>query len=303
MAIGENIKKQRTKLGITQKELGDQLFVSYQAVSRWENGEVEPSLDTIKKMCEIFKCEINDLVYGEELIKKENEETSSSDPIIIDNKEETKEITYAICDECGRNVDKTTLKRVNISKNEGLLGEAHICEHCVKEHTALTDKKNQLLTQIETLKPQRFGVGDNDSLFALSYKTIFIWSLIAAILAVGVALAVLIPGTTNIGLIVGLTIASFYLVFAELYSIFQDTIVCSVFLGISKFSIKMPGLIFSLDLDGIISMIVIKIGLGILSAILGLLMFIFGVVLSTLIAAIAFPFYLIKHFVVKKEAK
>ena len=43
--IGNNIKKLRMQRGMTQKNLADLLFVSPQAVSRWENNEVEPSLD------------------------------------------------------------------------------------------------------------------------------------------------------------------------------------------------------------------------------------------------------------------
>ena len=39
--IGNNIKRLRTERGMTQKALADKLFVSAQAVSRWENNEVE----------------------------------------------------------------------------------------------------------------------------------------------------------------------------------------------------------------------------------------------------------------------
>ena len=37
MMIGGNIKKLRLEQGMTQKNLADKLFVSAQAVSRWEN--------------------------------------------------------------------------------------------------------------------------------------------------------------------------------------------------------------------------------------------------------------------------
>lgn len=35
--IGNYIKKQRTSLNLTQKDLADELHISFQAVSKWEN--------------------------------------------------------------------------------------------------------------------------------------------------------------------------------------------------------------------------------------------------------------------------
>ena len=53
--IGANIKKLRMQHGMTQKNLADKLFVSAQAVSRWENNEVEPSISTILELAKIFE--------------------------------------------------------------------------------------------------------------------------------------------------------------------------------------------------------------------------------------------------------
>ena len=38
LSIGENIRKYRKQADLTQEELADKLGVSYQSVSRWENG-------------------------------------------------------------------------------------------------------------------------------------------------------------------------------------------------------------------------------------------------------------------------
>ena len=59
--IGENIKNYRIEKGMTQKELADKLFVTAQAVSRWENNEVEPSLNTIVILAEIFEVSVDEL--------------------------------------------------------------------------------------------------------------------------------------------------------------------------------------------------------------------------------------------------
>ena len=64
--IGERIKKIRTENNMTQKELAEKLFVTAQAVSRWENGETEPSISTITEMSKIFGVTINELLGIEE---------------------------------------------------------------------------------------------------------------------------------------------------------------------------------------------------------------------------------------------
>ena len=61
MNFGENIRNLRKKQGLTQKELGEKLHVTFQAVSRWENNDVEPSLETIKRMKELFECSYEDI--------------------------------------------------------------------------------------------------------------------------------------------------------------------------------------------------------------------------------------------------
>ena len=62
MGVGQKIKEYRIKAGLTQKDLADQLHVTYQAVSRWENDDAEPSIDTLKEMCGILNCSIEVLL-------------------------------------------------------------------------------------------------------------------------------------------------------------------------------------------------------------------------------------------------
>ena len=44
----------RTKKGLSQEELADKVFVTRQAVSRWENGETVPNTDTLKLLSRVF---------------------------------------------------------------------------------------------------------------------------------------------------------------------------------------------------------------------------------------------------------
>ena len=63
--IGEFIKKLRTENHLTQKEFADKYGVTYQAVSKWENGKNLPDMSLIKQMSEDFNIGIDELLDGE----------------------------------------------------------------------------------------------------------------------------------------------------------------------------------------------------------------------------------------------
>ena len=52
----------RTKLGLSQEELAEKVFVTRQAVSRWENGETTPNPETLKGLSKLFNVSINTLL-------------------------------------------------------------------------------------------------------------------------------------------------------------------------------------------------------------------------------------------------
>lgn len=52
----------RTKHGLSQDEVAEKVFVTRQAVSRWENGETVPSTDTLKLLSKLFGVSINTLL-------------------------------------------------------------------------------------------------------------------------------------------------------------------------------------------------------------------------------------------------
>lgn len=54
MEIKEVISEIRKSRGLSQEDMAGQLFVTRQAVSRWENGETMPSIDTLKLISETF---------------------------------------------------------------------------------------------------------------------------------------------------------------------------------------------------------------------------------------------------------
>ncbi len=52
----------RTKNGLSQDELAEKLFVTRQAISRWENGETVPNTETLKLLSKLFDVSINTLL-------------------------------------------------------------------------------------------------------------------------------------------------------------------------------------------------------------------------------------------------
>ena len=52
----------RTKSGLSQDELAKKVFVTRQAVSRWETGETVPNTETLKLLSEVFDVSINTLL-------------------------------------------------------------------------------------------------------------------------------------------------------------------------------------------------------------------------------------------------
>lgn len=52
----------RTKSGLSQDELAEKVFVTRQAVSRWENGETVPNTETLKLLSNLFNVSINTLL-------------------------------------------------------------------------------------------------------------------------------------------------------------------------------------------------------------------------------------------------
>lgn len=52
----------RTKSGLSQEELAERVYVTRQAVSRWENGETVPNTETLKLLSRLFDVSINTLL-------------------------------------------------------------------------------------------------------------------------------------------------------------------------------------------------------------------------------------------------
>ena len=68
--IGKFIKEIRTKNNLTQEQLAKKYGVTYQAVSKWENGKNLPDVILLRQMSKDFNISVEDLLDGEKSIKK-----------------------------------------------------------------------------------------------------------------------------------------------------------------------------------------------------------------------------------------
>lgn len=74
MSFGENLLGLRKEKNISQSELGGQLNVSRQTVSKWELDETTPEMEKLILMAEFFNVSIDELVKGKNPeIKIEND--------------------------------------------------------------------------------------------------------------------------------------------------------------------------------------------------------------------------------------
>ncbi len=93
----------RTKHGLSQEQLADKLYVTRQAVSRWETGETVPNTETLKLLSNCFHVSINTLLGSPQTL-------------------------YCQC--CGMPLDDTILGR----NRDGSLNEDY-CQWCYADGT------------------------------------------------------------------------------------------------------------------------------------------------------------------------
>ena len=60
--IGRFIAELRKQRGLTQAQLGEMLGVTNKTVSRWENGDTTPNIETLKQISTIFDVSVNTLL-------------------------------------------------------------------------------------------------------------------------------------------------------------------------------------------------------------------------------------------------
>ncbi|MBQ8320156.1 MAG: helix-turn-helix domain-containing protein [Clostridia bacterium] len=82
MSFGENVGYYRKRLGITQEELAERLYVSRQTVSRWETDSTFPDVEMLIRLCELFGCDMDTLVRKDAKVANGQAERSPESPSV-----------------------------------------------------------------------------------------------------------------------------------------------------------------------------------------------------------------------------
>ena len=65
--LADNIRRYRKLHGMTQSQLAAQLFITTQNVSKWENGNSDPSTSNLLALAKLFQISAEELLHNLEL--------------------------------------------------------------------------------------------------------------------------------------------------------------------------------------------------------------------------------------------
>ena len=65
MELGTQIKKHRNELELSQEKLAEEIYVSRQSISNWENGKNYPDINSLIRLSEVFHVSLDILIKGD----------------------------------------------------------------------------------------------------------------------------------------------------------------------------------------------------------------------------------------------
>lgn len=64
--VGNFIMEKRKALGLTQQQLADKLNISFQAISKWENGTTYPNIEILRNLAIVLEVSVDEILVGSE---------------------------------------------------------------------------------------------------------------------------------------------------------------------------------------------------------------------------------------------
>ncbi|MDE6749533.1 MAG: helix-turn-helix domain-containing protein [Lachnospiraceae bacterium] len=90
MNIGDKIKNAREENNLTQTQASENLMVSRQTISNWENGKSLPDILSVIRMSELYKISLDELLKGDKAMMEKIEKDAEI------SKTERKILNYAM---------------------------------------------------------------------------------------------------------------------------------------------------------------------------------------------------------------
>ena len=304
MTLGQKLKKLRNDKGLTQKELAEQLHVTFQTISKWESDKNEPDISTLKELSKFYGCSFDYLLSEEEPPKEEVKEEGAKEEAVSEPEPApapapveaiTKTIVIHqndlhVCAKCGKDIPEEELASEDITKRE---------RHGRITRTVSVGQTFYHKGCLELVKRERAEASRRAKAAQASRakKICFGWGIAAGIVALGIALAIFLNHTENVHWALGslFSVLIGYAMFSMIYCILCGSYIGEVFLWCSSRTIRFPGLIFSWSLDGFMWLIGMKILFAILGFLAGLFFLVFAIVFSSTLSSVSFPFILIHN--------
>jgi len=284
MELGEKISSLRKSNGMTQAELGEKLGVTYQAVSKWERNESLPDFDMMLKLSKLYGVSI---AYFEEENSADTDSTEQAQS--TDEQKQNFDDIVGFCNNCGK------LVRVG---EEAENSSKILCKQCDEQLRKEAEQKREAAKKAAEEKQRQLEeqrIHDEILMQAPFKKRTKIACIVAGILcvcwlALSITIGCLSKEPINWGIHILGAIVLTLLIFTFVFQLFWDGWVRRITLA-GAISLRLPGIIFTMDLDGLIFLVVMKVLLWILSGLVAIV----GFLITATLALIVSPFTFIPH--------
>lgn len=280
MTLGQKLSAYRKMAGMTQQQLGEQLNISAQAVSKWENDQAEPDLATVRALADIYKVSVDTLLSSDAIPSMPIEENA---PTQENEKVEKTQIVMPVgyCKTCGIAVTEDNL---------GTKTPVILCKKCNRAQKLAEEKAAVAAKHAAEMKDAKERATRDVSRHTIKKR--FIWStvvasLVAVLWLVG-GISVMVSEFSVTALLV--TLIGTYIVFAFVSCLFYDCFVQEVVVDWFDKSFQAPGLIFTFDLDGCLWLIGMKILFWAIGLVFGIVAGAIGIAIGLVCAPFVFPF-------------
>ncbi|MFZ9197700.1 MAG: helix-turn-helix domain-containing protein, partial [Bacilli bacterium] len=279
MTLGEKIRHHRTLANFTQKEFADKVNVTAQAVSRWEQDIVEPSIQTLKRMSEIFNVSLDEFLSNS-FVPKQDESPPSPTPVIIQQitqERVNEKRTIGVCEHCNRPIlegEKIHRHRFGLRNNHQLV----LCEACNQNRIISIQNDQWKKTKKNRFWAYFWGVLFSSPFIYGSFQGFFSGNLTFESFLTGLGLS--------------------YILFSFFFTYtMKNNFIHSFFWEITSWGfVRLPGIIFSFDIDGLIFLITAKIILFFIGIGIALVAGSFALILSLLLSGFVLPFALFNAY-------